>query len=294
MHISGKIALGLIVVVLVPAAILLTTMSLDIRSKWQAEVEQRQEKLATSTLQLEEMRTKVSNLEDEYQLNTFAWGEVWEAPQSQPLAGGDGIQIGVGRSSGLGRNFDPAKPPRVYVFAENGDASRYLGEFELDQLDADRAAGRLLRPAYPGESQSWVGGKYHVRDTLPSNWMSTVADLEAQRILIGSKFRMQQEQERLMTDQLSGSQEIMDQRLAELNGDADAAPGASQQVLDGLVETLRKLESERNVVLEEVHGLRVKLVKDYLSLEDSLEQNRKLVDSNQSNASELKPALAGQ
>ncbi|QDT33102.1 hypothetical protein [Thalassoglobus polymorphus] len=294
MHISGKIALGLIVVVLAPAAILLTTMSLDIRSKWQAEVEQRQEKLTTSTDQLDKIRTKVANLEGEYQQKTFAWGEVWDAPQSVPLAGQNGIQIGVGRSSGLGRSFDPAKPPRIYAFAENGDASTYIGEFELDQLDADRAAGRLLRPAYPGEAQSWPQGKYHVRDTLPSNWLSTVADLEAQLILIGTKFRMQQEQESLMTKQLAASQVIMDQRLAELNGDADAPMGASQQVLDGLVETLRKLEDERNLVLSDVHDLRVKLVKDYIDLETSLEKNRNLVDSSQSDASARKPALAGQ
>ena len=78
---------------------------------------------------------------------------------------------------------------------------------------------------------------------------------------------------------MTASQELLDQRLAELNGDADAAAGASQQVLDGLVETLRKLENERNLVLDEVHSLRVKLVNDYEDLEGLVAGNRRILEA---------------
>lgn len=279
MHILGKVLLGLMVFLLIPGAVVLTTMTLDIRSKWQAEVEQRQEKLAASKEQLNVAKVKVSELEGELQQLTFNWGEVWDAPQSQPLPAGNGVQLGVGQSRGLGRNADPANPPRVYAFAGTGEQSAYIGELELVQIDGDRSAGQLIRQPYPGEVQAWPVGAYHVRDTLPANWLSTVADLEGQTTIANSKLGLQQEQERLINSQMTASQELLDQRLAELNGDADAAAGASQQVLDGLVETLRKLENERNVVLDEVHGLRVKLVNDYETLERLVAGNRTILET---------------
>ncbi|MBT5017338.1 MAG: hypothetical protein HON04_01185, partial [Planctomicrobium sp.] len=141
------------------------------------------------------------------------------------------------------------------------------------------SAGQLIRQPYPGEVQAWPVGAYHVRDTLPANWLATVADLEGQTTIANSKLGLQQEQERLINSQMTASQELLDQRLAELNGDADAAAGASQQVLDGLVETLRKLENERNLVLDEVHSLRVKLVNDYEDLEGLVAGNRRILEA---------------
>lgn len=291
MHIMGKVFLWLMAVVLIPAAVLLTTMTLDIRSKWQAEIKQRQEKLATSTQQLNQVRAKVTELEGQLQRNTFDWGQVWDAPQSQPLPAGNGVQLGVGRSRGLGRNAQPGKAPRIYAFAEAGDQSTYIGELELVQIDADRAAGQLIRPPYPGEAQSWPRGKYRVRDTLPANWLSTVADLESQTTVAASKLGFQREEETIFKKQLAASQASLDQRLAELNGDANAPSGASQQVLDGFVETLRKLENQRNETLHEVHALRVKLVKDFSRLEKTLASNRKAVSGMTTVAAPAKPAV---
>lgn len=277
MHILGKVCLGIMVFLLIPAAIVLTTMTLDIRSKWQAEVAKRQEALAKSEEDLTVARVANAELEGKLQSLTFNWGEVWVAPQSGPLPGGNGIQLGAGRSTGLGRNQQPGKAPRVYAFAGMGDQSMYVGELELVQVDNDRAAGQLMRSPFPGEAQSWPGGVYHVRDTIPSNWLATIADLEAQSIVASTKLSLQKQQESMMLDQLNSSQELLDQRLAELNGDGEAPAGASQQVLDGLVETIRKLEKERNTVLDDVHDLRIKLVNDYENLESLIAGNRSVL-----------------
>lgn len=293
MNIYGKVALWSIVILLGPAAIVLTTMSLDIRSKWQAEVAKRQESLVASTAELAEAHVRVNELEGELHRQTYAWGEVWDAPNSEPLSGTE-IQIGVGRSRGLGRNARDGQAPRVFIFSETGDASAYLGEFELAQIDTDRAVGQTIRPAYPGEVQAWAPGTYHVRDTLPSNWLVSVAELESQLIQIGSKLSLQEKEEQIQNKLLASSISTRDQRLAELNGDANAPDGASQQVLDGLVETLRKIEDERNVVLDEVHDLRIKMVKDYLVLQDTLKNNRNSVEQRQVNASKRKPAVVAQ
>lgn len=294
MHILGKVLLGLILVVLIPASILLTTMALDVRSKWQAQIEQRQDRLAQTQSRLTEARVRVSDLESELQRRTYAWGEVWDAPNSEPLPGSPGVQLGVGTSRGLGRNIQAGKQPRVYVFADGGEASAYIGEFELVQVDTDRAAAQLPRPPFPGEMQSWPRGNYRVRDTIPANWLSTVAQLESQIVVTSSKLGMQREQERVVTRQLANSQAVLDQRLAELNGDANAPEGASQELLDGLVETLRKLENDRNATLKDVHALRVKLVEDYTELEQLIASNRSSVEQRQAGSAKPKAAVAAQ
>ena len=293
MNFWGKFLVGVIAVLLIPAAIVLTTMSLDIRSKWQAEVAKRQEAIAASSAKLTEARVRVRELEGRLHRQTNVWGEVWDAPNSEPLSDRE-IQIGVGKSRGLGRHVQDGKKTTVYVFSESGEASNYLGEFALTDIAVDRAAGELTRPAYPGETQTWSRGTYHVRDLLPPNWLVSVAELEAKLIDINSKLSFQQIEDKIQDKLLAASQSTLDQRLAELNGDANAPDGASQQILDGLVETLRKLENDRSVVLDEVHNLRVKLVKEYLVLQDTIESNRTAVEKNQVNASERKPAVATQ
>lgn len=292
MHIIGKVLLGIMVFLLIPLAILLTTMALDVRSEWQAAIQTRKADLVQTGERLSAVRVQVNELEGRLQSLTYNWGEVWDAPRVQPLPSGRGVQVGVGASSGLGRKAQAGQKQRIYVFSDGQNNSRYLGEFEIVQANADAVAAELLRDPYPGEVQNWPAGRSHVRDTLPPNWLATIADLEGDLLIVNSKLQFQQMQDSIIQRQLAASQTTLDQRLAELNGDADAPPGASQQVLDGLVETLRKLESERNSVLDDVHSLRVKLVREQLELEKTLETNRSLVAARETPQSDA-PRTAG-
>ncbi|MEW4489306.1 hypothetical protein AB1L42_14585 [Thalassoglobus sp. JC818] len=295
MHLYGKIFLWMAVVILIPA-ILLTTMALDIRSKWQAEVKQRQEKLKTSEQQLAEMRLTVRNLEEELQQESHLWGEVWQAPGSRSLLLNDGIprfDFGVGQNAGLGVGPD-SQSPTVFAFVEPqpGESSRFLGEFEIGDLKAARSGGRLLRNPYPGEIQTWPQqGKVHLRQTLPGSWGSAIAQLESSIIIANSKLETMKINEEIASRQIQNSEESLDQRLAELNGDGNAAAGASEEVLNGLVETLRKYDSERNSLLEKVQELRRKVVNDYLSLTQQISENRDEVEARQAGNSPEKPAV---
>jgi hypothetical protein len=281
MHVMGNVFLWLSVV-LILVAITFSTMVLDVRSKWLAEVEKRQQALVQSGEELRATALRVRNLEEDLQRRVQLWGDVWTAENSRPMPGDDGrIEIGAGSAAGLGRKAEAQgrEPPAVYVFSEGPDgASEYLGEFRLTDVQTDRSAARLTRRPYPQEMQAWPQGTFRVRENLPGDWRSTYADLEAQQVIAETKLRTQLLELETLNNQIRVSQASLDRRLAELNGDAEAPEGASQEVLDGLVETLRKFENERDQVLANVQRLRRQLDREYVRLRRILAGNRETVE----------------
>ena len=277
----GVVLLWLNVVVIIPAAIVLTTMTLDVRSKWLADVEQRRDKVIQSRDQLRETRLRVRNLEQDLQAEMFDWGDVWRAPQSSPRPGAPGaISLSVGLGSGLGlrANQRQTTKPNVFVFQAQEGQSNYLGEFRIDNINAQQASAQLVRSPYPGELQGWGPGVYRIRSSLPSSWRQTITDLDGELLVASSKLRLQQLELQILTDQIQKSQESLEQRLAELNGDPNAPVGASQDVQDGLVETLRRVENDRNQLLAEVNSMRYELDAEYVRLTGILGENRGAVD----------------
>lgn len=281
MHVLGNVFLWLSVV-LILVAITFSTMVLDVRSRWLSEIEQRQEALARSGEELRTTAVRVRTLEEELQRRIQLWGDVWTAENSRPMPGDDGrIEIGAGTSAGLGQKADQQGRdlPAVYVFSEGPDgASQYLGEFRLTEVLGDRAAARLTRRPYPQEMQSWPQGTFRIRENLPGDWRSAFADLESQQLIAETKLRTQALELETLNNQIRVSQAALDRRLAELNGDAEAPEGATQEVLDGLVETLRKFNTERDLVLAEVHRLRRQLDREYVRLRRILAGNREAAE----------------
>ena len=285
MHTIGKVFVWVSVALLIPAAIILSTMALDIRSKWQKEIADRQEKVETGQQSLAEARLAVRALEEELQKEIHQWGDVWQAPRSQMLPpdpeGRPRYEFGAGKANtGLGATKQTS--PTVYAFHEPqpGESSRYIGEFELGNLLEQRSGGRILRLPFEGEVQTWPKqGKFHLRQQIPGGILATIAELESELIISRSKLDSMKINEEIVTRQIQRSDESLEQRFAELNGDGNAPEGASQQVLDGLVQTLRKYEAERNLTLEDVQKLRRKLVLDYLDLQKTLENNQNQVSA---------------
>lgn len=280
MHILGKVLLWLCVVLFIPTAIVLTTMLLDIRSTRLAEVEDLQQQVEESIQQLADARVQTRRLEEDVQQLTQDWGDVWVAGNSRPEQGGRRVQIGAGTNQGI-----PAPPqnandpfPVVYVFADQADgASQYLGEFVVTGTQPDQTIASLTREPFPGETENWPAGVYHVRSNLPSNWTVTMADLNAQQAIAQSKLNAQQLQLEILTNQIQASQQALDQRLMELNGNPAAPPEAPEEIQLGLVEALRQKETDRNQLLAEVDVLRRDLDRKYVELRKTLEENREMM-----------------
>jgi hypothetical protein len=80
-----------------------------------------------------------------------------------------------------------------------------------------------------------------------------------------------------MDEQLAKSQSILDQRIAELSGDPDPPQGADQDVIDGLVETIRREEVARNADLNELYDLRRQYLRKTNRLVALIAENRAAV-----------------
>jgi len=279
MHILGKVLLWFAVLLIV-AAFFLTTMTLDVRSKSLAEVDQRKEKLAKSKEDIRSAKLRVSQLEQELDMLKRDWGDVWNAPNSVPQRNASGlVDLEIGSGSGLGFKANQASKPHahVHLFNVQGEQSVYAGEFSIEQLQTDRAAMKLVRQPFPQELQTWQPGVWRVRDVLPSDKLATIADIEGQILISSTKLRTQNGQLEIMNSQITESQASLDQRLAELNGDADAPDGASTEVVDGLVQTLRNYESNRDQILNRVNQYRHTIDAEYVKLQKTIAANKQAV-----------------
>jgi cell division protein FtsB len=261
MHVLGKVFLGLTIVLAVFDAYL-ATLLLGHRAHWQQQIEKAQTDYAQTHETLVATRDKVRGLELAVNRIQDTWGQYWSVPQGRPL----NAQVGsfaIGGGAALGIPQPPASGPApiVYLFSEEADgSSRFLGGFRMTEVQADQASGQIPhQPPMPPEIaglQQYGGTPIRVRETVPSAWRSALGDFYAQYAVAEQNLTFQANQLRIQNEQLVKSQAILDQRLAELNGDPQPPEGASQEVIDGLVLTIRKEENARNAALQVLDGLR--------------------------------------
>ncbi|MCA8993052.1 MAG: hypothetical protein KDA88_13770 [Planctomycetaceae bacterium] len=278
MHILGKVLLWFSIP-LVITAVVFTTMLLDIRSNWKAKLDTSLQAAQQSADTLRVEKAKTAALTEELINARHSWGDAWTAANGNRSQGENGaIEIGVGSGKGLGQKAQAlGKPlPNVFLFAHTSpEEAQFLGEFKLSELRIDSATCQITRTLYPGEEEGWeqLRGVYHVRDTIPFGWISAISELDGQILIAQRHLEVQREQLKTLNEEVIESEESLAQRKAELNGDPDAPQGAEQEVVDGLVETVRRLETERNAVLANVDVLRHDLNDKYVLLRETMDAN---------------------
>ncbi len=281
MNTLGKIITGLLLACLLFATYL-TTGALKARSSWlkkigdkTTQIEQAEKDLASNKKLFEDARNLVHWEND-------TWGRAWQAPNSGPSPTGDGsMEFGIGSNAGLGQGqTDPAKLPIVYVFATGADGkSKYLGDVQLTEVRQDSAGGKLTRPVYADEVQSWPAGEYRLREQVPHDPLTSIDTLRTQIILAEQSAAHESSMLKIQNDHVAASQAALDQRLAELNGKPDAEEKVGPDVKDGLVQTLRREEDSRNNLVQEVDQLRRDLSDRHLLLTNILADNQSKVQS---------------
>ncbi len=275
MNTLGKIAMGLLMVCLL-AATYFTTGVLKARSSWLEKVDAKtkqigeaQEKLKSNKKQFEEARNLVHWENDE-------WGNSWQAPNSGASPASDGsVELGIGSNSGLGRGQqDPSKLPVVYLFGTDANGkSVYVGDIQLTEVRQDSSGGRLTRPPYEDEVQSWPRGEYRVRESVRRNYLSSIDSLRTLVLLAEQNIRHETETLARQNEHIVASQAALDVRMGELNGKLDAPEKAGPDVKDGLVQTMRREETARNELVKSVDALRRELSDMHLKLTTTLADN---------------------
>lgn len=282
MHVLGKVFLGL-TIVLAAADAYLATLLVGHRRHWEQQIEKAQadyvqthDSLVTAQNRVRDLELQVNRIED-------TWGQYWSVPQGRPLnAQAGSFVIGGGAALGIPQAPAGGAAPIVYLFSEEADGtSKFLGGFRLTDVQADQAAGQIPhQPPMPPEIaglQQYGGTPIRVRETVPSAWRSALGDFYAQYALAEENLTFQTNQLEIQTAQLAKSQSILDQRLAELNGDPQPPDGASQEVIDGLVLTIRKEETARNANLQLLDGLRHDYARKTIELNNMVADNKAAV-----------------
>jgi hypothetical protein len=137
----------------------------------------------------------------------------------------------------------------------------------------------MTRQPYEGEAQSWPSGVYRVRESIPEGWKQIFIDLHTHQTLADQQVVDEQAKLQIQEKHIAESQETLNSRLGELNGNPMAPEKASDDVKNGLVETIRREEAQRNTLLQDVDALRRSISDNYAALVDVLEKNREIVNS---------------
>jgi hypothetical protein len=298
MNVWGKVLLGLAIVLAAADAYLVAVLHAH-RSKWQRDIEGKRASLAQTETALQEAQARVLDRQNELNRIDATWGRFrdnFENPQ-QPVFGNahldvaqartlnaqDGtLAFSAGADAGIAAPAADKAPPVVHVFINEADgASRYLGELALTVVEGQQAAARLTQqPPLPNTAaalQQLQNQTLRVRKTIPASWRGLFDDYFARHAVINQRLDFQQNQLRIQNEQLTKSQAILAQRLAELNGDSQAPQGASEQVVEGLVVTIRDEESARNEELDVLDELRHEYARKIENLNTLVRQNQQAV-----------------
>jgi hypothetical protein len=265
MHVLGKVFLALTIVFAL-VNVYLSSVLLKHRTHWEKQIKDRRESYEKAHDTRISTQAQFSRVTHELNRIKTTWGDsvTTGADGGQLLNAANGtIGVAAGTALGLPEVVSGAPLKEMFVFIEDdAGKSRYLGAFRLQQCQADQSGYSLARAyMYPDEGANWAqvipaGAKWRVRESVPSSWRKGFGDHDATYARVMKSLDNQRDLLRIETEQLAASQGILDQRYSELNGDPEPPEGASQDVIDGLVLTLRKEETERNAGLQLIDQLR--------------------------------------
>lgn len=285
MHVSGKILLGL-TVVLALLDTYLATVLMGHQSHWQEQIEAKREQVfgadGVSGLKSEVAATKkqVVSLQNEINRIKNIWGDSWVSTGRPADAARGVFQVDAGEANGILGPAADGPPVHAFPFTLNADGSSvYLGDFTYLDVQRDASAMQLTRPPLDGEETTWAAGNVRLRENVPPAWRKLMTMLYQQRNVADQRLDSQQHRARNYEMQMAKAEEILDQRLAELNGDPDPPEGASQEVIDGLVLTIRQEEMLRDRENQVLNDLRHEFARKLVELNGLLEGNQKLVEA---------------
>jgi hypothetical protein len=286
MHVLGKVFLGLTIFFGL-VNVYLSSVLLKNRTHWHEQIEKRRADFESARNARVDAQNNLRRVSLELDRIKTTWADSWTSNEGGALNLGNAtFAVRVGTAQGMPEVVAGSPLREMYLFVEDdAGKSRYLGAFRLQQAQADQSGYSLAREyLYPDEGLAWqqvipaANAKWRVRESIPSSWRSGFADLDASYAVAMKHLDNEQNYLRIESEQLAVSQGLLDQRYAELNGDPEPPEGASQDVIDGLVLTLRKEETARNARLQHVDELRHYYKRRIDELNGLVQQNQATVN----------------
>ncbi|MBA3314077.1 MAG: hypothetical protein M3552_09575 [Planctomycetota bacterium] len=290
MHTLGKVFLG-INVILVVAALLLTSKLVNTRNYWMQQVGLREKTIEQNDVQIAEKTKQLQQLQANLVQQRLSWDTMFLAPNSRPDAQGN-ITVGVGPDQGFGIPPEGSPPPIVHVFVPSGEnSSVYVGPF---QVTAARGPQTQLAPmfrVFEGEPTTWTPGTWRLWQIVPSQAPSRVVELTNDIVKKREAVTSRQNTLALQQKAVEQAQEHLASHQQELLGNPQATEIAEvPEVRAGLVAALRDAEASRNASLAELDRLRREVDQAYDRLTRLVAQNGRLVQDEAAATPELSSA----
>ncbi|MEZ6056782.1 MAG: hypothetical protein R3C01_08755 [Planctomycetaceae bacterium] len=275
MHILGKVLLGFVMVAAI-AAIVLTTMVLDVRNHWLGEVDKAEKAYNAVAANLENWRIKVQDENEVLDRAKQMWGNAYNAPNSSVTNPNQGTaNIGVGRTSGLAVPQLAGNGPLPVVYAFNVDPngeSQYVGAFQLQNVGDNSSTAQLIRPPFANET--FANGTWRIRDDIDPGYATEFLRQSQVRVETEAILKRELYDVKRLNEQKIAADEIFENRRKELEGDPDLADASTLQK-DGLVQAIRVETDRRDVMLERLDSLRRRLELTRQQLDEVLLRNLK-------------------
>jgi len=277
MHLTGKI-FAFFTLCLAIGAVIMTAKVLDKQNEWNKKVEDSRKSYQKVAAEVPGVRSQVDQLKEDLSLLRLDWGKHWDNVETVVNDKESGIlNIGIGRNNIQGRKTDAETIyPTLYAFQPEGDGMVYVGAFRVVTMDANRAAVQLMRPPRPGEADSWKPGKWRFRNGFPAAKEAELGDLLISLTVLKERVKGRKLNLAIQQKSVKNAQKLLDQRLAELNGNPDLPPESGEVYRKGLVESLRIAQDKRDKALAEVQKLREQLHTLYGKFESLLTDNQQL------------------
>lgn len=268
MHVSGKVAASLAIVLLL-VALWITSKALAYRDAW---MELAQKNEAAIKKNDEEIEKRVKNLLDrraELARTMIGWDREWPAVQATLNQDGS-----LGLSLGTNQGSQSIHPDEVlYVFAPNADGtSVYVGDFKITKPGETQSVAKPNSRRRPTENKPGGIEKARIRTMIPIQFQTRLAALDQQ--LLAAELGVTSNQEEVARQAKLNDQtdKLIASRMAEINGDAALEGQAIDEVyILGLLTAIVKEEEARNAALIEADRLTHELKRT----RDSFEQIRK-------------------
>lgn len=266
MHVSGKVALGLAIALIV-AALVLSSKALAVRDGWmeqaqknEADIKKNDEEIAKKSKLLLERRNDLAR-------TMIGWDREWPAVQVRLEQGG---KLGLS----LGTNHGLQTGEVLYVFAPNADGtSVYIGDFKVAKPGETQSAAVPNSRQRPGDlAKQMQIDKARVRTMIPIQYQSRLAMLDQQLLAADLAIASNNEEVARQAKLSEKTDKLIASRIAEINGDKalEGQPIDEAYVL-GLLTAIVKEEEARNAALIEAD----RLTHELKHTRDSFEQIRK-------------------
>lgn len=297
MHVLGKILTWSLFPIGI-AAMALLSRNMQVRNSYTEKIDKLKKQNAATAKQIAKQEQELDRLNRDYEMLVYGWDRHWDSKaKGRWDAAGPTFSVnGVGTANGVGKKVtvqaaagqqEVTRREMVHIFYRGrGNASYYVGPFELVAAAAKQFTAKPMWTLQPNERATWLAPNapsrdVRIRPTVPVRYPTEFANLYT---------KLQDVDQELA--KASANEAAADAQQKSAKADVTRYRDILFGRNGGLVKQLATAEEGRNAVLATVDALRRKL-KQLVDLRDKLAAGLKAQPAT-SGGTEVAPIVAGE